>query len=62
MVAIDTMKGRGFDWFWNATNNQGKWKLGVLEKRRERIERGLNTSQVETKGGYLEYFLKRRGI
>lgn len=62
MVAIGTMTGSGVDWFWNGTNIQGKWRLGVLEKRRERMERGLNISQEEIEGGCLEYFIKRRGI
>lgn len=61
MVAIDTVKDRGVDWFWNGTSNQGNWRLGVLEKR-ERMERDLNTSQEEAEGGYLEYFIKHRGI
>ena len=36
--------------------------MGVLEKERERMARGLTTSEEQDVSRYLEYFIKHRGI
>lgn len=46
VVAIDTIKGREIDWF-QSGKNKGKKRLGVLEKEREMMKRGLTPSEEE---------------